>query len=96
MTTDAKWRIIRSVLQLIAGGGLGELFRQLATDVPESYAPYIMLLSAGLVMAAQNIYEAVTDTKIIGPEVVSKPVAEKAVERAYTATPGVDPMPRMK
>jgi hypothetical protein len=96
MTTDARWRIIRSVLQLIAGGGLGELFRQVATDVPESYAPYIMLLSAGLVMAAQNIYEAITDTKIIGPQVVAKPDAQEAVTKAYVATPGVDPKPVIK
>jgi hypothetical protein len=47
-------------------------------------------------MAAQNIYEAITDTKIIGPQVVAKPDAQEAVTKAYVATPGVDPKPVIK
>jgi hypothetical protein len=96
MTRDSMWRIFRSVLQLIAGGGLTALLYQVAKDLPEGYAPYITLLSTGIVVLAQNAYEAMTDTKLIGPQVVSTKSADKAVEAAYSATPGVDPIPTVK
>lgn len=51
--SDGLARIVRSILQLVAGGGLTALFMQLAKDVPDSYAPYIVLLASGLVAIAQ-------------------------------------------
>lgn len=60
--SDGVGRIVRSVLQLIAGGGLTALFLQLAEDVPESYAPYLVLLSTGLVAIAQILVEELTGT----------------------------------
>jgi hypothetical protein len=96
MTRDSMWRIFRSVLQLIAGGGLTALLYQVAKDLPEGYAPYITLLSTGIIVVAQNAVEAMTDTKLIGPQVVSTKSADKAVEKAYSAVPGVDPMPTVK
>jgi hypothetical protein len=96
MTRDSMWRIFRSVLQLIAGGGLTALLYQVAKDLPEGYAPYITLLSTGIVVLAQNAVEAMTDTKLIGPQVVSTKAANQAVEKAFTADPTVDPMPKVK
>jgi hypothetical protein len=96
MTRDSMWRIIRSVVQLIAGGGLTALLYQVAKDLPEGYAPYITLLSTGLVVLAQNVVEAMTDSKLIGPQVVSTRAANAAVEDAYTSVPGVDPKPQVK
>jgi hypothetical protein len=54
MTRDSMWRIFRSVLQLIAAGGLTALLYQVAKDLPEGYAPYITLISTGIVVLAQN------------------------------------------
>lgn len=62
---DALARIIRTVLQLIAGGGLTALFLQLANDVPDKYAPYIVLLSTGLVALAQVAVEELTGKALL-------------------------------
>jgi hypothetical protein len=63
--SDGVGRIIRSVLQLIAGGGLTALFLQLAEDAPEAYAPYLVLLGAGLVAIAQILVEELTGTGLL-------------------------------
>ncbi|MDQ2684107.1 MAG: hypothetical protein M3Y37_11335 [Chloroflexota bacterium] len=63
--SDGVGRIIRSLLQLIAGGGLTALFLQLAEDVPESYAPYLVLLGTGLVAVAQILVEELTGTAVL-------------------------------
>ncbi len=97
--TDTTWRIIRSMIQLVAGGGLGTFFTQVATDIGKdhpSLVPYITMASALTVVIAQNLIENWKGERLIGPTTVSKPIAEKAVEEAFTATPGVDPMPTVK
>jgi len=90
------WRIIRSLVQLVAGGGLTVLFNQIAQDTNDKYDPYVFMVATLVVIVAQNVYEAMTDTKLIGPQVVSTKAADKAVEAAYSATPGIDPLPTVK
>ena len=63
--SDGLGRVVRSVLQLIAGGGLTALFLQIAEDVPESYAPYLVLLSTGLVAIAQILIEELSGTGLL-------------------------------
>ena len=96
ITRDSMWRIVRSLVQLAAGGGLTVLFTQIAKDTPDKYDPYVFMVATLVVVIAQNLYEAMTDTKLIGPQVVSTKSADKAVEAAYSAQPGVDPMPNVK
>jgi hypothetical protein len=55
--TEATSRILRTVLQLIAGGALTALTDQIASDIPASYAPYIVLGYTLLVTAVQNYLE---------------------------------------
>jgi len=90
------WRIIRSLVQLVAGGGLTVLFNQIAQDTNDKYDPYVFMVATLVVIVAQNAYEAMTDSKLIGPQVVSTKAAEQAVDKAFTATPGVDPLPTIK
>jgi hypothetical protein len=52
-------------LQLVAGGGLTALFMQIAKDVPNSYAPYLVLISAGLVAIAQILVEEMTGKALL-------------------------------
>lgn len=47
-------RILRTIIQLLAGGAFAALFMQIAHDVPENYAPYVTLISALIVNIAQN------------------------------------------
>lgn len=54
---DSVARILRSIIQLAAGGAFTALFLQIAKDVPESYAPYIALISALVVTICQNVAE---------------------------------------
>ncbi len=60
-------RIIRTVLQLIAGGAFAELFLQISHDVPDSYRPYVVLISTLLVTICQNIIEQTTGKAILKP-----------------------------
>jgi superfamily II DNA or RNA helicase len=90
------WRIVRSLVQLAAGGGLTVLFNQIAQDTNDKYDPYVFMLATLVVIVAQNLYESMSGAKLIGPQVVSTKAAENAVEQAYTATPGVDPIPEVK
>ena len=53
----ATRRTLRTLLQLIAAGGLTALVTQISKDVPDSYAPYILLVSALIVTLAQNWLE---------------------------------------
>ena len=68
---DSTRRIIRGLLQLVAGGGLGALFMQIAKDVPDGYAPYVVMGSAAIAMVAQIIVEELTGKDIgvkrVGP-----------------------------
>jgi hypothetical protein len=55
--SDAQRRVIRTFLQMVAAGGLTALVDQLATDVPATYAPYILIGFTLLVSFAQNWLE---------------------------------------
>jgi len=63
--SDGLARIVRSALQLIAGGGLTALFLQIANDVPDSWAPYIVLVSTGVVVGAQILVEELTGKALL-------------------------------
>lgn len=69
--TDAAQRIIRTLLQLAAGGAFTALFLQVAKDVPVQYAPYVALFSTLLVTIAQNVAE---DEGWIAPILKDEPV----------------------
>ena len=67
--TDAKGRILRTLLQLIAGGALTALTDQLATDIPAAYAPYLVIAYTLLVTAVQNYLEETGTVKpVMKPE----------------------------
>jgi len=57
MSTDAKRRIARTVLQIVAGGGLTWLFEQLAMDLPPSYTVYVWGCATLLVTVSQMLLE---------------------------------------
>jgi hypothetical protein len=50
-------RILRTLLQMLAGGAFTALFEQVARDVPPSYTPYVLIISTLIVAAAQNALE---------------------------------------
>ena len=54
---DWAARILRTVIQLIAGGAFAALFEQIARDVPSSYTPYVALIATLIVTVAQNAAE---------------------------------------
>lgn len=64
---DFWQRIARTLIQLIAAGGLTTLINQIVTDIPADWAPYILILNTLIVAAAQNgienRYPAVTILK---------------------------------
>ena len=55
--TDHFSRILRTLIQLAAGGALTALFDQIVTDVPLSVAPYLALIFTLIVTVAQNTAE---------------------------------------
>ena len=56
-TNDWWRRGVRTIIQLIAGGGLTALFQQVATDLDAQYTAYVLMLSTFLVTVAQNYCE---------------------------------------
>lgn len=50
-------RILRTLVQMLAGGAFAALFEQVAHDVPPSYTPYVLIISTLIVAAAQNALE---------------------------------------
>lgn len=56
---DNDWwrRAFRTLVQIVAGGGLAWLTDQLATDLPAQYVPYMMGAYTVLVALAQNAAE---------------------------------------
>jgi hypothetical protein len=64
---DATSRVLRTLVQLLAAGAFTDLFLQLASDVPDGYAPYILIGSTLLVSIAQNGVEQATGTKLFRP-----------------------------
>ena len=65
MSKQTKSRVIRTLMQLIAGGALLGLTDQIAKDVPAAYAPYVALGYALLVALAQNLYEDWKQTDVV-------------------------------
>lgn len=68
---DSARRILRTLIQLIAGGALGSLATQIVLDVPDRYDPYILLASAAIAAIAQIVIEEWRKTDIgvkrVGP-----------------------------
>lgn len=60
----ATRRALRTLLQFVAAGGFTALLTQLSKDVPDSYAPYILILSAIVITLGQNWLE---DNGVISP-----------------------------
>lgn len=54
---DHLSRILRTLVQLAAGGALTALFDQIVTDVPPSLAPYLALIFTLVVTVCQNVAE---------------------------------------
>lgn len=54
---DSVRRALRTLVQLVAGGGLTALVDQLAQDLPDAYRPYIFIASTVIVTLAQNYAE---------------------------------------
>ncbi len=52
-------RVARTLLQLVAAGGLTALTNQLAQDMPIIYAPYLVIVYGVLVTFAQNYVESI-------------------------------------
>lgn len=54
---EATRRMVRTAVQLVAAGGLTELVRLVAGDMPAAYAPYLFVGSTLAVTFAQNYAE---------------------------------------
>ncbi|MCA9876808.1 MAG: hypothetical protein KC442_03470 [Thermomicrobiales bacterium] len=50
-------RIIRTLIQMLAGGAFTALFEQIARDAPPGITPYVLIISTLIVAAAQNALE---------------------------------------
>jgi hypothetical protein len=57
-TREVYQRALRTLIQLIAAGGLTALTDQLASDMPAHVAPYLVILYAFVVSWAQNFIES--------------------------------------
>lgn len=55
---EVRQRAIRTLLQLVAAGGLTALTDQIASDLPSSYAPYFVIVYTFIVSWAQNYLES--------------------------------------
>lgn len=64
---DWAARILRTLLQLIAGGALTALIEQVKLDIPAQYVPYLVLLNTLLVTIAQNFVEQKSGYAILKP-----------------------------
>jgi hypothetical protein len=64
---DTAARILRTLLQLLAGGAFTALFDQIVTDVPVHVAPYLALIFTLLVTVAQNSIEGATGKALLKP-----------------------------
>jgi hypothetical protein len=54
---DHVSRILRTLIQLAAGGALAGLFTQIVADVPQAYGAYLTVVFSLFVTVAQNIAE---------------------------------------
>ena len=64
MSAQTRTRVARTLLQLVAGGALYALTQQLTKDLPEAYAPYLVIGYTLLVALAQNLLEDAKGTDI--------------------------------
>ena len=64
---DWAARILRTILQLIAGGAFTALFDQIVRDVPVTYAPYVALVFTLFVTIVQNLVEQSTGKALLKP-----------------------------
>lgn len=64
---DSLARVTRTVLQLVAAGGLYALTQQIADDVPDRYAPYVLLAYTLIVTVSQNLVEQWTGKGLLRP-----------------------------
>lgn len=65
--SESQSRIVRTLVQLLAGGAFTALFDQIATDVPQQYAPYVVIFTTLLVTIAQNEIEQATGKRLFAP-----------------------------
>lgn len=65
---DSLARVTRTLIQLVAAGGLYALTQQVADDVPTRYAPYVLLGYTLLVTLAQNLVESWTGKGLLRPD----------------------------
>ena len=65
MSAQTRTRVARTLLQLIVGGGLYALTQQLAKDVPQAYAPYLVIFYTLLVALAQNLIEDMKGSDLV-------------------------------
>lgn len=82
---DATGRVLRSVLQLVAGGGLAALVAAVANGLSPTAAAALSLASALLVIVAQNFAEA----KGVIPPLLKPKVVGEVVDKAGTVVGGV-------
>jgi preprotein translocase subunit SecY len=54
---ETIYRVLRTLVQMVAGGGLTVLVDQIVTDVPASYAVYIVIGFGIVVGLCQNLLE---------------------------------------
>lgn len=55
--TDSVARILRTLVQLIAGGLLTAFVDQVIKDIDPTYAPYVVIAATALVTICQNLVE---------------------------------------
>lgn len=53
--SDNLGRILRTLVQLLAGGAFTALFEQIVTDVPPQYSPYLVIIFSLLTAIAMNV-----------------------------------------
>ena len=80
-------RAVRTLLQLIAGGGLAWLTDQLAVDLPAQYVPYVVGGYTVLVTLAQNALE---DMGAMKPILKDKPSGGEGSSTPPEPEPEVD------
>lgn len=68
--SDSLSRVLRTLLQLIAGGAFTALFNQITQDADPALAPYLVILFSLLVSIAQNVVESQTGKKLLAPTAV--------------------------
>ena len=71
-------RVMRTVLQLVAAGGLTALTNQVASDLPVSYSAYFVIFWTVVVTTAQNYLESTGKIPTILKKAPRNPDAEVA------------------